>query len=131
MPNPILPLWEYIPDGEPRVFGDRVYLYGSHDRAAANAFCDFKLKVWSAPLNDLNSWQCHGDSFRTKNSDGSPCDAPWTTSELYAPDVIEKDGKYYLYAYIVGSKGAVGVSDQATRTVQIFGQYQGRRRRYI
>lgn len=28
MPNPILPLWEYIPDGEPRVFGDRVYLYG-------------------------------------------------------------------------------------------------------
>ena len=26
MPNPILPAWEYIPDGEPRVFGDRVYL---------------------------------------------------------------------------------------------------------
>ncbi len=25
--NPILPLWEYIPDGDPRVFGDRVYLY--------------------------------------------------------------------------------------------------------
>ena len=24
MPNPILPAWEYIPDGEPRVFGDRV-----------------------------------------------------------------------------------------------------------
>ena len=36
--NPILPLWEYIPDGEPHVFEDpdhpgkmRVYLYGSHD----------------------------------------------------------------------------------------------------
>ena len=28
--NPYLPLWEYVPDGEPRVFGDRVYLYGSH-----------------------------------------------------------------------------------------------------
>ena len=39
MPNPILPSWEYIPDGEPRVFGDRVYLYGSHDRAGCNAFC--------------------------------------------------------------------------------------------
>ena len=24
MPNPILPLWEHIPDGEPRAFGDRV-----------------------------------------------------------------------------------------------------------
>ena len=56
MPNPILPLWEYIPDGEPRVFGDRVYLYGSHDRAASDVFCDFKLKVWSASVDDLNNW---------------------------------------------------------------------------
>lgn len=30
--NPFLPSWECIPDGEPRRFGDRVYLYGSHDR---------------------------------------------------------------------------------------------------
>ena len=29
--DPYLPSWEYIPDGEPNVFGDRVYLYGSHD----------------------------------------------------------------------------------------------------
>jgi hypothetical protein len=35
--NPILPASAYIPDGEPRVFGDRVYLYGSHDNANADA----------------------------------------------------------------------------------------------
>ena len=64
MANPILPFWEYIPDGEPRVFGDRVYLYGSHDRVGCGYFCDYKLKVWSAPVNDLNHWQCHGTSFR-------------------------------------------------------------------
>lgn len=29
--NPFLPLNIYIPDGEPHVFGERVYLYGSHD----------------------------------------------------------------------------------------------------
>ena len=29
--NPILPFDIYIADGEPKVFGDRVYLYGSHD----------------------------------------------------------------------------------------------------
>ena len=29
--NPYLPGWEYIPDGEPHIFGDRVYIYGSHD----------------------------------------------------------------------------------------------------
>lgn len=123
MPNPILPLWEYIPDGEPRVFGDRVYLYGSHDRAAGENFCDFKLKVWSAPLNDLNHWQCHGDSFRTRPGRCRPADTPWTDHELYAPDVIEKDGKYYLYAYIVGAKGAVGVSDRPEGPFRLLSTY--------
>ncbi len=32
MANPYLPGWEYIPDGEPHVFGDRVYIYGAHDK---------------------------------------------------------------------------------------------------
>ena len=36
--NPYLPSWEYIPDGEPRVFGDRVYVYGSHDHFNAPIF---------------------------------------------------------------------------------------------
>ena len=26
--NPYLPSWEYIPDGEPRVFDGRVYVFG-------------------------------------------------------------------------------------------------------
>ena len=69
MPNPFLPLWEYVPDGEPRVFGDRVYIYGSHDRVGGDQFCDFKMKVWSAPINDLNNWVCHGDCFRTKDGE--------------------------------------------------------------
>ena len=123
MPNPILPLWEYIPDGEPRVFGDRVYLYGSHDRPACDVFCDFKLKVWSAPLDDLNHWQCHGDSFRTVDGE-RPSDVPWTDRELFAPDVVCKDGKYYLYAYIVASKGAVGVSERPEGPFRLLGPYE-------
>ena len=102
MPNPILPAWEYIPDGEPRVFGDRVYLYGSHDRAAQSDFCDYKLKVWSAPLDDLNNWVCHGHSFHTRDDRDHKSDTKGMTDrKLFAPDVIEKDGRYYLYAYIV------------------------------
>ena len=34
--NPYLPGWEYIPDGEPHIFGDRVYIYGSHDSFGAS-----------------------------------------------------------------------------------------------
>mgnify|MGYP003313715207 CR=1 FL=1 len=37
--NPYLPSWEYIPDGEPYVFGDRVYVYGSHDFYNGAVFC--------------------------------------------------------------------------------------------
>lgn len=38
MPNPYLPHHEYIPDGEPRLFGDRVYIYGSHDLFGSDFF---------------------------------------------------------------------------------------------
>lgn len=125
MPNPILPLWEYIPDGEPRVFGDRVYIYGSHDRAGSDSFCDYKLKVWSAPICDLNSWQCNGDSFHTRGDFDHDSDtAEWTDHELYAPDVVCKDGKYYLYAYIVGSKGCVGVSDRPEGPFRLLSKYK-------
>ena len=40
--NPYLPLWEHLPDGEPRVFEDpdnpgklRAYIIGSHDTTSA------------------------------------------------------------------------------------------------
>lgn len=37
--NPYLPFWETVPDGEPHVFGDRVYVYGSHDTRGGDQFC--------------------------------------------------------------------------------------------
>ena len=109
--NPFLPLNEYIPDAEPRVFGDRVYLYGSHDRAGSTRFCDHILKVWSAPLNDLNRWTDHGVVLSTRDIDGRKDDISWSDNEFYAPDLVEHRGKYYLFAQIVGSPCAVAVSD--------------------
>ncbi|MBQ9956918.1 MAG: family 43 glycosylhydrolase [Ruminococcus sp.] len=124
MANPFLPLWEYIPDGEPRVFGDRVYIYGSHDRPSSPYFCDYKYKVWSAPLNDLNNWQCHGDSFHTLDDDDHKSDTPWTDRELYACDVVEHKGKYYLYSYILNSKGCVSVSDKPEGPFKLVSTYK-------
>ena len=124
MSNPYLPSWEYIPDGEPRVFGDRLYIYGSHDRAGCDKFCDYRLKVWSAPLSDLNNWVCHGTAFSTRDLRDHESDTDWTDNELYAPDVVEKDGKYYLYAYIVGAKGCVAVSDRPEGPFRLISQYK-------
>ena len=124
MPNPFLPLWEYIPDGEPKVFGDRVYVYGSHDRVNSDWFCDYKLKVWSAPLSNLNKWECHGDSFHTCADSDHKSDTDWTKKELYAPDVVSKGGKYYLYAYILQSKGCVAVSDRPEGPFKLLSKYK-------
>ena len=125
MPNPYLPLWEYIPDGEPRVFGDRVYVYGSHDQAASDAFCDHKLLCWSASVDDLNHWTCHGHIFHTADDTDHKSDtSAWTDGYLFAPDVVEKDGKFYLYAYIMGAHGCVAVSDRPEGPFKLIDPYR-------
>ena len=60
MANPYLPNWEYIPDGEPHVFGDRVYVYGSHDYFNGNVFCLGDYVCYSAPVTDLTDWKYEG-----------------------------------------------------------------------
>ncbi|SFR79980.1 family 43 glycosylhydrolase [Anaeromicropila populeti] len=124
MPNPYLPNWEYIPDGEPRVFGDRVYVYGSHDSAGSDKFCDFKLKVWSASVHNLSDWICHGDIFHTQDDRDHKSDTDWTDHSLFAPDVVKKGDSYYLYAYIVGARGCVAVSDKPEGPFKLISTYQ-------
>ncbi len=88
--NPYMPLWEHVPDGEPRVFehdGEkRVYVYGSHD-IERDKYCGRNYVVWSAPVTDLTDWKCHGVAYETQYD-----------SILYAPDVVKKGNKYYMYA---------------------------------
>ena len=60
--NPYLPSWEYIPDGEPYVFGDRVYVYGSHDLYNGHVFCLGDYVCWSAPVDDLSDWRYEGQA---------------------------------------------------------------------
>ena len=92
--NPYLPLNEYIPDGEPHVFGDRLYIYGSHDRAGGTVYCEGHYQVWSAPVSNLRDWRCEGISYR-RDQDPSNAD---DSMQLWAPDVTKgPDGRYYLY----------------------------------
>ena len=70
--NPYLPLWEFIPDGEPYVFEDpdnpgqyRVYIYGSHDNLVT-MYCGLDQVVWSAPVDDLRHWRYDGVIFESK-----------------------------------------------------------------
>ncbi|MGN0429436.1 MAG: family 43 glycosylhydrolase [Acetatifactor sp.] len=104
--NPYLPSWEYIPDGEPYVFGDRVYVYGSHDFYNGYVFCMGDYVCWSAPVDDLGNWRYEGVIYPRNtdplNKEGKMC--------LYAPDVtVGPDGRYYLY-YVLDKVSVVSVA---------------------
>lgn len=104
--NPYLPSWEYIPDGEPHVFGERVYVYGSHDRFNAPIFCVNDYVCWSAPADDLSDWRYEGVIYR-KNQDPKN---KLGLRLLFAPDVCRgRDGRYYLY-YAFDFMGMIGVA---------------------
>lgn len=104
--NPYLPSWEYVPDGEPHVFGERVYVYGSHDRFNAPIFCMNDYVCWSAPVDDLSDWRYEGVIFR-KNQDPKN---PLGLRLLFAPDVTQgTDGRFYLY-YAFDFYGMIGVA---------------------
>lgn len=44
--NPYLPSYEYIPDGEPRVFNGRLHIYGSHDKFNGDVYCQNDYVCW-------------------------------------------------------------------------------------
>ena len=104
--NPFLPGREYIPDGEPRLFGGRVYLYGSHDRFGAPFFCVNDYVCWSAPADDLSNWRYEGIIYRKIQDPGNKLGLRL----LFAPDVVQgRDGRYYLY-YAFDFMGVMGVA---------------------
>ena len=112
--NPFLPLSEYIPDGEPHVFGDRVYLFGSHDKEGGDTYCMLDYEFWSAPVDDLNNWSCKGVSYCAKQD-------PQYSDKLkymYAPDVVQgNDGRFYLYYCMSGEKGVGGYGQRISVAV--------------
>ncbi|MFR3998998.1 MAG: hypothetical protein ACLTZW_08655, partial [Paratractidigestivibacter faecalis] len=104
--NPFLPEWEYVPDGEPHVFGDRVYLYGSHDRFGAPIFCVGDYVCWSAPVDDLTAWREEGVIYRRGQDPANRLGLRL----LFAPDVARgADGRYYLF-YAFDFMGTIGVA---------------------
>ena len=104
--NPYLPLWEHLPDGEPRVFEDpdnpgklRAYIIGSHD-VHYDKYCGNDVRMWSAPVEDLSQWRDEGPIFSWY------VNGQWDT--MYAPDLVcttdRQTGKktYWLYPHSRG-----------------------------
>jgi hypothetical protein len=94
--NPIIRN-QFTADPSARVFGNRVYVYPSHDilatenRGRLGWFCMEDYHVFSS--DNLSDWTDHG-MIVTQNN------VAWVRPDSYsmwAPDCIERDGKYYFY----------------------------------
>ena len=109
--NPII-RDQFAADPTARVFNGRVYLYPSHDIFPPEGqrqdwFCMEDYHVFSS--DNLTDWTDHG-MIVTQNK------VPWVRPNSYsmwAPDCVEKNGKYYFYfpsAPQAGGGFAVGVA---------------------
>src|SRR5699024_5938057 len=87
----------YSADPTARVFEDTIYVYPSHDILATPGhgrvgwFCMEDYHVFSS--TNLTDWKDHGGIV-------SQDKVPWVKPESYsmwAPDCIERNGKYYFY----------------------------------
>jgi Glycosyl hydrolases family 43/Carbohydrate binding module (family 6) len=114
---------QYSADPSARVFGDRVYVYPSHDILATEGkgrvgwFCMEDYHLFSSA--NLTDWTDHG-MIITQNK------IPWVRPDSYsmwAPDCIERNGKYYFYfptspkdtvTYGRGFRIGVAVADKPT-----------------
>lgn len=116
--NPYLPSYEYIPDGEPHIFGNRLYIFGSHDKFNGNDYCMNDYVCWSAPVDDISDWRYEGVIYK-KEQDPHKIEV----TKLFAPDVAKgPDGKYYLYYSAAGSSiMSVAVCDTPAGKYEYYG----------
>jgi hypothetical protein len=95
----------FTADPTAKVFGDRIYLYTSHDEADAKYFDMFDWRLFST--TDLATWQDHGSIFHLKGF-------AWAKQYAWAPDAIAANGKYYLFLPVDRNKIGVAVADSPT-----------------
>ena len=103
--NPII-RDQFSADPTARVFNNKVYVYPSHDIVPPDGqrqdwFCMEDYHVFSS--ENLTDWTDHG-MIVTQNK------VPWVRPDSYsmwAPDCIERNGKYYFY-FPSAPKGGMG-----------------------
>jgi len=103
--NPIIQT-NFTADPAPMVHGDTVYLYAGHDEDDAN---DFNMRDWRLySSKDMVNWTDHGVV-------ASLSTFPWARQDngAWAAKVVERNGKFYLYAPVTdnaSNQSAIGVA---------------------
>lgn len=102
-PYPIIQT-SYTADPAPMVYNDTVFLYTTHDEDDADGFKMFDWLLYTS--TDMVNWTDHGAVASLK-------DFKWNTRDngAWAEQVVERDGKFYMYCPIHGNGIGVLMSD--------------------
>lgn len=100
--NPIVQT-AYTADPAPMVWGDRLYLYTSHDEDGSTWFTMNEWKLYSTA--DMVNWTEHPVPLSYKTFD-------WAGGDAWAAQCVERDGKFYMYVPVTDRKGntVIGVA---------------------
>ena len=97
---------KYTADPAPMVYNDTVFLYTSHDEDDAQGY-GFKMLDWQLYTStDMVNWTDHGPIASLK-------DFTWRKRDngAWALQVVERNGKFYMYCPLHGNGIGVLVSD--------------------
>lgn len=95
----------YTADPSAHVFNNRIYVYTSHDEDNATYFDMLDWHVFSS--DNMLDWVDHGAIFSLE-------DIEWANKWAWAPDCVERKGKYYFYYPVERNKIGVAISDSPT-----------------
>ncbi len=86
----------YTADPSAHVFNGKIYIYPSHDIDAGDAFDDLGSHFAMEDYHVISM-----ESIESVANDNGCAlhinDVPWASKQMWAPDAVEKDGKYFLF----------------------------------
>lgn len=85
--NPVVQT-NFTTDPAPMVHNDTLYVYTGHDEDGADFFWMQEWRVYST--TDMVNWTDHGSPLAIE-------DFEWADDRAWAPQCIERDGKFYFY----------------------------------
>ncbi|MGE4286019.1 MAG: glycoside hydrolase family 43 protein [Phycisphaerae bacterium] len=104
---------KFTADPAPMVYNGTVYLYTSHDEDYAPAgMAGFRMRDWLCYTStDMVNWTDHGSVASLKNFSWAKSSWGGFENGAWAPQTIERNGKFYMYCPVQGSGIGVLVAD--------------------
>jgi beta-xylosidase len=99
----------YTTDPAPIVYNNRVYVLTGHDEDGSTTYVMKNWHLYSTA--DMANWQDHG-------SPASLSTFAWANANAWAGQIIQRNSKFYLYAPVRHSTGAMAIGVATSNNIE-------------